>query len=53
MLGATSLVSVLLGTAAAIAAERCTAYRQAVEIGAGILFIGGVALAGTFLPVIL
>ncbi len=53
MLGAASLVSVLFGAAAATMAERFPAYRQAVETGAGVLFIGGIALAGTFLPAVL
>ncbi len=40
------------GTAGAIAAERFPAYTAAIETGAGILFIGGVVLAGSLLPVL-
>ncbi len=49
MLGAASLICIALGTAGAIAAQRFPAYTAAIETGAGILFIGGVALAGSLL----
>jgi hypothetical protein len=37
----------------AVTARRFPAYTAAIETGAGILLIGGIALAGSFLPVIL
>jgi hypothetical protein len=53
MLGAVSLISVVLGTVGAVVAERFPAYLEAIETGAGVLLIGGFALAGSFLPVVL
>jgi hypothetical protein len=53
MLGAVSFISVVLGTAAAVVAERFPAHIEAIETGAGVLLIGGIALAGSFLPVVL
>jgi hypothetical protein len=52
MLGAASLICIVLGSPGAIAAQRFPAYTAAIETGAGILFIGGVALAGSLLPVL-
>ena len=53
MLGAVSFISVVIGTAAATVAERYPNYIEAIETGAGVLLIGGFALAGSFLPVVL
>ena len=53
MLGAVSFISVVLGAAAATVAERYPTYIEAIETAAGVLLIGGIALAGSFLPVIL
>jgi hypothetical protein len=53
MLGAASIVSVLLGAAAAVMAERVPAYTETIEKCAGVLLIGGFALAGSCLPVVL
>ncbi len=52
MLGAASFISVVLGAAAAVTAERFPAYVEAIETGAGVLLIGGIALAGLLLPVV-
>jgi hypothetical protein len=53
MLGAASIVSVLLGAVAAVMAEHFPAYTEAVDTCAGVLLIGGFALAGSCLPVVL
>jgi len=53
MLGAASFISVVVGMAAAGVAERFPTYVEAIETGAGVLLIGGFALAGSFLPVVL
>jgi hypothetical protein len=53
MLGAVSLISVVVGAAAAAIAERFPAYVETIETAAGVLLIGGIALAGSFLPVVL
>ncbi len=53
MLGVASFISVVLGAAAAAVAERFPAYVETIETGAGVLLIGGIALAGSFLPVVL
>ena len=53
MLAAISFFSVAIGTAAASIAGRFPTYVEAIETGAGILLIGGIALAGSFLPVVL
>ena len=50
MLGAASLICIALGTAGAIVAQRFPAYTVAIETGAGVLLIGGIALAGSILP---
>jgi hypothetical protein len=52
MLGAASLVFIAMGTAGAIVAQRFPTYAAAIETGAGISFIGGVALAGSLLPIL-
>jgi hypothetical protein len=53
MIGALSLISTLLGTAAAYFSERFAAHSEAIETGAGILLIGGLVLLGSALPTIL
>ena len=53
MLGAVSFFSVVIGTAAASVAQCYPNYVEAIETGAGVLLIGGIALAGSFLPVVL
>jgi len=53
MLGVVSFISVVAGAAAAAVAERFPNYIEAVETCAGVLLIGGIALAGSFLPVVL
>jgi putative Mn2+ efflux pump MntP len=53
MLGAVSFISVVIGTAAATIAERYPNYVETIETAAGVLLIGGIALAGSFLPVAL
>jgi hypothetical protein len=53
MLGIVSLVSIIFGTAAASLAERCSKHVEAIETGAGVLLLGGFALIGTALPVML
>jgi hypothetical protein len=53
MIGALSLIGTLLGTAAAYFSERFAAHSEAIETGAGILLIGGLALLGSALPAIL
>jgi hypothetical protein len=53
MLGAVSFISVVVGAAAAAIAERFPAYVETIETAAGVLLIGGIALAGSFLPVVL
>ncbi len=50
MLGAVSFISVVLGATAAVMAERFPAHVEAIETAAGVLLIGGIALAGSFLP---
>jgi hypothetical protein len=53
MLGVVSFISVVLGAAAAGMAHRFPAHIEAIETGAGVLFVGGIALAGALLPVVL
>jgi hypothetical protein len=53
MVGAMSLISVVLGAAVAYAADRFPAHVEALEISAGALLIGGLALLGSALPAIL
>ena len=53
MIGAVGLLSVIVGAVAAYLAERFPAHIEAVETGAGVLLIGGFALTGYALPVIL
>ena len=53
MVGAFSLIGIVLGAAAAYFAERFQAHREAIETGAGVLLIGGLALLGSALPAVL
>jgi len=53
MLGAASVISIVLGATAAVMARRIPTHVEAIETGAGVLLIGGIALAGLFLPVAL
>lgn len=53
MLSAISLTSVLLGTSAAVIAEGRPDYREALEITAGCLLVGGLLLLGSSLPVLI
>jgi hypothetical protein len=50
MIGAISLIGILLGGGAAYFADRIPAYRDAIETGAGLALIGGLALLGSALP---
>ena len=53
MLGVAGLICIALGTIGAVTAKRFPAYTAVIETAAGILLIGGIALAGSFLPVAL
>jgi hypothetical protein len=53
MIGLLGLLSVVAGTVAACVAERFPARIEALQTAAGVLLIGGFALAGSGLPVIL
>ena len=53
MLGAMSLISVLVGGGVAYVADRFPAHVEALETSAGALLIGGLALLGSALPTIL
>jgi hypothetical protein len=53
MIGIVSLISVTVGAAAAYLAERLPTRVEAIETGAGFLLIGGFALLGSVLPIIL
>jgi len=53
MLSAISLTSVFLGTVAAVFAEGMRDYRDALEITAGCLLVGGLLLLGSSLPVLI
>lgn len=50
MLAFVSLFSVLLGGITACYADRFPAHVEALETGAGMLLIGGLALIGSALP---
>jgi len=52
MIGAISLIGIVLGTAAACIAERFPAHVEAIQTGAGGLLIGGLALLGSALPMV-
>jgi hypothetical protein len=53
MLALVSTVSVILGGTTACLAERFPAYMPAMQTVAGILLIGGLALIGSGLPVLI
>ena len=53
MLAVVSFISVVFGAAAAGMAHRFPAHIEAIETGAGVLLVGGIALAGSCLPVVL
>jgi hypothetical protein len=53
MVGALSLIGIVHGAAAAYFAGRFEAHREAIETGAGVLFIGGLVLLGSALPAVL
>jgi hypothetical protein len=53
MLSAVSLMSVVLGATVACLADRYPAHIETLETGAGVLLIGGFALLGSALPVLL
>ena len=53
MLGIVSLINVTIGAATAYVAERLPTRADAIETGAGFLLIGGFALIGSALPVVL
>jgi len=53
MLAAISVISVVLGASVAYFADRYPAHVEALETGAGVLLIGGIALLGSGLPAVL
>lgn len=53
MIAALSLLSVIAGAASAYFAERFPVHVEALETGAGVLLIGGLALLGSALPAVL
>ena len=53
MIGILALLSVVTGAAVAYIAERFPNHVEALQAGAGILLIGGFALVGSEIPVIL
>jgi hypothetical protein len=53
MVAAISVISVVLGAAVAYVADRFPAHIEALEMSAGALLIGGLALLGSGLPAIL
>ncbi len=50
MISALSVLSLLLGTSLAYAAQRIPSYNVRLEQSGGVLFIFGFALVGTVLP---
>lgn len=52
MVGIASLISIALGGAAAYFADRFPKHMEAIETGAGVLLISGLALIGVALPII-
>jgi hypothetical protein len=53
MIGIVSLIGVTAGAATAYLAERLPTRARAIETGAGFLLIGGFALLGSALPIVL
>ncbi len=53
MLGIVSLIKVTFGAATAYVAERLPARAEMIETCAGFLLIGGFALIGSALPIVL
>jgi hypothetical protein len=53
VMGAVSLISVVMGAALAYSAGRFPAHVESLETGAGVLLIGGLALLGVALPTFL
>ena len=53
MLGIVSLINVTFGAVTAYVAGRFPARAEAIETGAGFLLIGGFALIGSALPIVL
>ena len=53
MVAAISLISVVLGAAVAYVADRFPTHIETLEMSAGALLIGGFALLGSSLPVVL
>lgn len=53
MLSIISLISVTLGASAAVFADGTAAHKDILEIGAGVLLIGGFLLLGSSLPAML
>jgi hypothetical protein len=53
MLALVSTISVVLGGTTACLAARLPAYTDAMETAAGILLLGGLALIGSGLPVLI
>jgi hypothetical protein len=53
MIGVVSLIGIVFGTAAACVADRFPAHVEAIQTGAGVLLIGGLALLGSALPMVL
>jgi hypothetical protein len=53
MLGAISLISVVLGAAIASVVDRLPLQKDVLETGAGVLLLGGLLLLGSSLPAML
>lgn len=53
IVGALSLIGILLGAATACFAERFPTHCEAIQTSAGVLLIGGLALLGSALPIAL
>jgi len=53
VVAAVSVISVMLGATVAYVADRFPAHVEMLETSAGVLLIGGLALLGSGLPVIL
>ena len=53
MLAAISVISVVLGASVAYYAQRFPAHVELLETSAGVLLIGGLAIIGSGLPLVL